>query len=322
MKTLLADADAIDARAVAPSALRTSAALGAIGWLFLVLRAASTGVLEDINRFLLLAVLVVVPTGLSLCGRALPRDALARVGRLQPIAALFAVASFALNPGGLAALLAAAWLVFAVATAHSTTRALAAMAIARGNLPARCFTIATVYLAVGAAWLTAARLGIEPLGFAEPFVSLTAVHFHYAGFATSAIAGALTLRIAKASRATILIVTAVLGGPPAVAVGFLISPLARVLAVACFAAGVVGLAALLLRQAIVEARLLPRILLATSGSSVLFSISFAVGYALSEWLGGTYFTIPRMVALHGWANALGFALPGLLGCAIARGRRD
>jgi len=55
--------------------------------------------------------------------------------------------------------------------------------------------MARIDLAVGGAWLVASRLGMRPMGIQEPIVLLTAVHFHYAGFATATIAAA-TLRFA------------------------------------------------------------------------------------------------------------------------------
>jgi hypothetical protein len=44
---------------------------------------------------------------------------------------------------------------------------------------------------VGGAWLVASRLGMRPMGIQEPIGLLTAVHFHFAGFATAMIAAAM-----------------------------------------------------------------------------------------------------------------------------------
>ena len=46
-----------------------------------------------------------------------------------------------------------------------------------------------VYLAVGGVWTVIARAGLRPLGFPDLIVLLTAVHFHYAGFALPVLAG-------------------------------------------------------------------------------------------------------------------------------------
>ena len=52
-----------------------------------------------------------------------------------------------------------------------------------------CIDIGLLYLPVGAWWLYAALNNMEPLGFGEPIVSLTAAHFHFAGLAVSVMSG-------------------------------------------------------------------------------------------------------------------------------------
>lgn len=48
-----------------------------------------------------------------------------------------------------------------------------------GFTPAALARLASpVYLTVGATWLAASRLQLEPVGVGEPIVELTAVHFH------------------------------------------------------------------------------------------------------------------------------------------------
>ena len=51
------------------------------------------------------------------------------------------------------------------------------------------FDAGLVYLAVGGGWTVLAWGGLRPLGFAAPIVLLTAVHFHYAGFALPLLTG-------------------------------------------------------------------------------------------------------------------------------------
>src|SRR5207248_112668 len=48
---------------------------------------------------------------------------------------------------------------------------------------------ALVLLPVGGGWLICSRAGVQPGGFGEPIVSLTAAHFHYAGFGALTLAG-------------------------------------------------------------------------------------------------------------------------------------
>jgi hypothetical protein len=57
-----------------------------------------------------------------------------------------------------------------------------------------------LYLPIGGAWLVASRLGIQPLGFGDTIVLLTAVHFHFAGFAAPVLAGLAGRTVAAGTR--------------------------------------------------------------------------------------------------------------------------
>src|SRR6266481_99405 len=99
-----------------PTWARTSATVGAVVWTtVLLLRTSPSGETELINRILLLGVLVIVPLGLALVAtpNRVGRHSLAYRAALlfQPIGALAVVASFFLEPGLLAALLASLWLM-------------------------------------------------------------------------------------------------------------------------------------------------------------------------------------------------------------------
>src|ERR1700689_2369591 len=101
-----------------------------------------------------------------------------------------------------------------------------------------------LYLPVGCAWLVASRLGLSPMGFQEPIVLLTAVHFHFAGFAAPLLALAAGVAVKKQTlvlqRAFKVLAAGVLGGPGLLAAGFVIGPhfkLAMALLVACSEVG-------------------------------------------------------------------------------------
>jgi hypothetical protein len=106
--------------------------------------------------------------------------------------------------------------------------------------------VARMDLVVGGSWLVASRLGMRPLGIQEPIGLLTAVHFHFAGFATAMIAAAM-LRFSLDSHQRWLkwIVPLVIGMPYMVAIGFVISPALKMTAAAVFSASVAALAVLL-----------------------------------------------------------------------------
>lgn len=102
-------------------------------------------------------------------------------------AGVLGVLAMGLEAGRTAALLATPWL-------------LACMAIAwLGLVPNRSGTnpmpaagkAGFAYLFIGGAWFWADRAGIQPLAFDDAIVRLTALHFHYAGFALPVLAGFL-----------------------------------------------------------------------------------------------------------------------------------
>ena len=118
---------------------------------------------------------------------------------LQPVGAGLAVVAMWLPPGRRAGLAAMGWLLIGVLMAGSGVvafkRALRTDAGWRTRSTWVAIGIARVDLAVGGAWLVASRMGMRPMGIQEPIGLLTAVHFHFAGFATAMIAAA-TLRSA------------------------------------------------------------------------------------------------------------------------------
>jgi hypothetical protein len=183
-----------------------------------------------------------------------------------------------------------------------------------------------LYLPVGGAWLTASRFGVSLLGFSEPIVSLTAAHFHYAGFAALVIAGLTGRYLATLPNAPRMafrvIAVGLMAGMMLVAAGITFSPLLEVLAAIVFAASLAGLAFLQLRCVAPQLnhRRLPQILLTASALMALWAMGAAVVYAVSEYTHSTLITIPQMLRVHGEVNALGFVLLNLLGWAALNPR--
>ena len=144
-----------------------------------------------IELLFLLAPLVIVPLGMELTGRLTgtfdPFDAV----RIFQVPATLAVAvAFWLPPGRTAAILSAPWLLQCVLMAG---RRLLEWWRQERTAESMILNIAYVDLVLGSAWLVLSRAGFRPMGFQEPIILLTAVHFHYSGFATALIATA-TLR--------------------------------------------------------------------------------------------------------------------------------
>jgi hypothetical protein len=272
-----------------------------------------------IARLLALAVLVLVPLALALAATP-DRDGrhpwvYRAAVRAQPFAALFAVLAFFLPAGALAALLALPWLA---CTGLAALFGLARL-LPRGLVRAdeACFDAALLYLPVGAVWLLFARAGLRPLGFADVIVLLTAVHFHFTGFALLIVAGC-TGRFLAAQHAPAYawfrpVAAALILGTPLIAIGITFSLALEVAAVVLLAVGAWGLALLTLFAIVPHVnQRAPRAALAVSALAILAGMAFAAAYAVSRLAGAPLLTIPTMALVHGLTNALGFALPALL----------
>ncbi|WP_233710637.1 YndJ family transporter [Natronococcus pandeyae] len=302
-----------------------SAAAGSVVWLALVgaVRSGTVG-LTAVELYVALAALVLVPLGLGLLEPA--RDATAGtapytaavVGQFP--AALAVVAGLAAPQGSLVAVaLVVPWL--------GVTGSIALLGVQRlvtrrgGPLHELAIDTACLYVPVAAVFLSLHAAGIS-LRFAPIIVLLTAVHFHYAGFALPLVVGLAGRIVAAedgrvettvadhvAAASTVVIVVGIV----LVAVGITFSPLIEVVAVAVFTAGVIGFASVLLREVVPAVPRLPGMLLALAALSVFWTMALALAFAYSS-LPGTQVlvTIPEMVRWHGSVNAFGFALPALL----------
>lgn len=298
-----------------------SALVGGLVWaLWLLILPAKPETIGRIERLLLLAVLVLVPLalGLAVPGAGRGTRLRRRAEQFQPVAAGATAAAFLLPAGALAGLLACGWLIFAGLVALLGIARLLDRSL--GNAPERCIGAGLLLLPVGGLWLALARFGAHPLGFGDTIVLLTAVHFHYAGFALLVLAGLAGRRLrlgAPAARGTFRLVAAgIIAGVPLVALGITFSRQLEMLAVLLLVSSVLALAFLELLSVLplIERRL-ARVLLAISALSSVATMLLAAGYAL-DGLVGLALTIPQMVLAHGAVNAFGLVLCGLLAWAL------
>ena len=276
--------------------------------------------LGEIELLFLLAPLVIVPLGMEL-GRVIGGSSWCEETgrRLQPLGAALAVVAICLAPGRKSGLLALGWMIVCVFTACGglmrVVRALWFDAGMSARATLATLGIAQIDLAVGGTWLVASRLGMRPLGIQEPIGLLTAVHFHFAGFATAMIAAA-TLEFAQRRgmhRWLTYVVPFVVGLPFVVAVGFVVSPALKMGAAVLFSASVAGIAISVRACArLVEDRT-SRGLLKVASIAVFAGVVLAGAYAVADFMGSDALTIPQMARTHGILNAVGFCLPGLLG---------
>jgi hypothetical protein len=301
------------------------AAVGGIVWLALV-TSRLTGLtrLTLIDLLFLLAPLVIAPLGLRLIWFA-PGPAsrlLSAAVRIQPIGAVLAAVSFLLAIGVWAAILASAWLLVCAIAALG---ALADLIQGRSLRPVRLAPAAAVaFMAFGAIWLVLSRAGIAPLGLSPIVVELTAVHFHFTGFAATLMAALVLISLQRergTSRHIALAASLLLiAGSPVLAAGWG-TPfhLLQVVGAILVAAGVLATAAVLFfRSACLVESTSARILLRASALAPLVPMVLAVEYSAGHVFGFPTLDIHAMALIHGDLNALGFSLLGLVSWSIGR----
>ena len=284
------------------------AVLGSAVWALAALATATGAIdLTLVDVLLLLAPLVVVPVGLAVAGA----DA-GNGGAVLRLAGAALVVPALLADGRLAAgALALPWLAVAVHLLAGTVRR---WTHAPDFSPAGLARLAgPAYLTVAAAWLVASRLRLEPVGIGEPIVELTAVHFHYAGFAAALLA-ARTYEVAAgrwAGAGTVLTIAA----PPIVAMGFTTGS-----AVAQISGAVLLTLGVWIVAGVTGAVVAPntdhagaRALLTISALAVGPPMVLAVFWAAGQHYDVPSLDIPAMARVHGTLNAFGFSLAGLLG---------
>ena len=299
---------------------RSSAIAGTIVWLILLNRPLSTSFLIDgIVRLLLLAILIFVPLGLS--PGVLPdhSNSPLRIIRaaqwLQPLAAILVTFSFLLPVDLTAALLASSWLLCtALIALYGLTRFLSHRFT---RIEEVCIDAGLIYLPIGSAWLLFSRLGLNPLGFGDQIVLLTAVHFHYAGFAAPILAGLVGRTLRETSwpiwKLFRFVAIGVISGPPLIAIGITFSPLIEVAAVIILVTSLVALSIVTLVFVVpkVQARV-AQALLVISSLAVIAAMILALSYGVSKFAHAPVLSIPQMIQVHGLLNGFGFVLCGLL----------
>jgi hypothetical protein len=283
--------------------------------------------LGTIEKLFLLGPLVVVPLGLELFGRLeteIGGTWLIRAARaIQFPAALLAVASFFFERGPRATALVVPW--FFVGGLVGCFGLLLLFSRSRKTLRIACVIASFLYLPIGSAWLIASRFGLNPVGFQEPIVLLTAVHFHFAGFAgplmTAAAAGALERTSSTARKLFGVVAAGVLAGPGALAAGFVVGPHLKLAAALLLVVSEAGLAVFFL---VAIRHLEPRWtrgFVALSAASLLGAMGLAALWAIGEFPLQQFVHLAEMAKFHGTANALGFTICGLLGWTFSQTTR-
>ncbi len=264
---------------------------------------------------------LIVPFGLSLIAPGSPDAAFRALRKGLPFAALLVVASFLLAKGALACALALPWLLLTLLGALSGAARL--LRKRWTDISETCHAAALLFLPVGAVWLCLSRLGTAPMGFQEPIVLLTAVHFHYTGFAAPILMGIAIRRFPHDGRMLQPAGLGFLAGTPLLAAGFaLASPPLKYAAVLLLCASLLTLALVQMANLTSFDTVqdgLAHPLLALSALGLACGMLLAAAYGSGEFVGDVRIGIQRMAIFHGISNGIGFSLLGLLGWRRDRG---
>ncbi|HEX4543896.1 MAG TPA: YndJ family transporter [Candidatus Acidoferrum sp.] len=280
--------------------------------------------LSVFDLLFLLAPWVVVPLALSL----VPATNTSRLSGLSasivkylvfPGAALTTL-SFFLRDGRWAGALISVWLLVALAL---TLDGLERLFTSRmKSFPDFCFAIGEGYGLVGALWLLASRLGLQPVGFHEPIVLLTAVHFHYAGLMAAILAGlaASGTRTYRAPLYLRIALTCAVLGPGLLGLAFLAGPKWKLAAVGLMVIGECGVALGTFRIGLSDAGTIGGRLLLAGSACVIFGMALAGIWAVGEYPLHAFVNLEQMARYHGVLNSLGFGLCSLVGWTFLRSK--
>jgi hypothetical protein len=297
--------------------LRLPILIGSGVWLALALACfASHARLGIIEVLFLLGPWIVVPLGADLLRSAgTSKNSAVRDWALIAAAALTTV-SFFLDNRTAAAWFASAWLLVCAAFAGDGLRRF--WVAGTKSFAQFCFAAGEGYLLVAGMWLVASRAGAQLLAFHEPIVLLTAVHFHFAGFASAVLAGLTDEAFAgfrgrRFLRAALL---SVVLGPGLLGLAFLLGPKVKLAGALLIALGQLGLAGGMVRIGIVARNSIGRWLLFVASASVSAGMILAAVWAVGEYPLQAFVNIRQMAELHGVLNAVGFVVCGLVGWRV------
>ncbi len=184
--------------------------------------------------------------------------------------------------------------------------------------------VAMVFLAMGGTWAVWHRGGWWPGDFPPVIAQLTAVHFHYAGFALPLIAGQVSA--AARVRGAGIVVPALAVSTLLLALGITFSPVLELFSAWLLIGTAIAVGSLQLRFAFRQTRPAMLSLFAISSVALLSGMGLAGVYAVGEYLGavaeqdpytgGAWIDIPLMIRLHGVTLSCGFALPAMLALSL------
>lgn len=280
--------------------------------------------LSVFDLLFLLAPWVVVPLALSLVPATSTSHFSARNGAvvkylLFPGAALTTL-SFFLKEGRMAGALTCVWLLVAFTLVLDGLQRLIKSRMK--SFPDFCFAVGEGYALVGALWLLASRLGLQPVGFHEPIVLLTAIHFHYAGLMAAVLAALVVSRLGPglASLGVRVALACAVLGPGLLGLAFLAGPKWKLAAVGLMVVGECGVALGTFRIGLSDAGAIGGRLLLAGSACVIFGMALAGIWAVGEYPLHAFVNLGQMARYHGVLNSVGFGLCSLVGWTFLRSK--
>jgi len=175
---------------------------------------------------------------------------------------------------------------------------------------------AALYLPVAAVWALSDRLGMPLWVFDETIILLTVVHFHYAGFILPKIT-AFALEKMNSRLADLIGLNVILGIPlVAIAITTTAYDLPKVIEVACvtlMVMGGMGSGIMHIILGMKSKNTFAKLAWVLGGLALLGGMILALLYGWRFYFPISFLTIPWMYAVHGTLNAIGFALPCVVG---------
>ena len=172
---------------------------------------------------------------------------------------------------------------------------------------------------MGGSWLLLSRLGIHgiaPIVFSDEIVLLTGLHFHFAGFTTTLIAGEvghhMDYQYGFTRRLYQLLVIGVTVGTPIIALGITFNDGLALVGVSLLSTSLLGLALLFITASFPKLIKSQKELLLIGGGSLFVSMPLAILYSYGQLVDNELVGIPFMIFTHGLINCFGFAFCSLL----------
>ena len=273
-----------------------------------------------IEKVLMIAILVLIPISLRFIGEHNNKGKLPKLYSIviysQPLASIVALLSYSPRLHVYSGSFAIIWLFYCVLLAtHGLYRY-----FRHGNtrIEELAIDFASFFVVIGGIWFVAARVDYKLFQFTEPFLTLTAIHFHYTAFLALTLIGLVSRLIPDEQFQIIenrfkLIIWGIIISIPLVAAGITFSPLLELTAT-------IFLAILLFTYSItillkVNRLIIPnysKVFLVISSLSLWVSMPLAILYSFNIYNSKFNISTTTMVLFHGITNSVGFVMFGYL----------